>query len=87
MIVVATLGCKARNASELRADEAAPAAAAPSAGDDALTPLWTLDDEAINTPESVYHGGGNDLYVAITRATQRLNVLHASPLPPGLEQG
>ena len=31
--------------------------------------------------------GGNDLYVAITRATQRLHVLHASPLPPGLEQG
>ena len=31
--------------------------------------------------------GGNDLYVAITRATQRLHVLHASPLPPGLERG
>jgi DNA helicase IV len=31
--------------------------------------------------------GRNDLYVAITRATQRLHVLHASPLPPGLEQG
>jgi superfamily I DNA/RNA helicase len=31
--------------------------------------------------------GGNDLYVAITRATQRLHVLHAAPLPPGFEQG
>ena len=27
--------------------------------------------------------GANDLYVAITRATQRLHVLHARPLPPG----
>ena len=31
--------------------------------------------------------GGNDLYVAITRATQRLHVLHAAALPPGFEQG
>ena len=27
--------------------------------------------------------GVNDLYVAITRATQRLRVLHDAPLPPG----
>jgi DNA helicase IV len=27
--------------------------------------------------------GANDLYVAITRATQRLHVLHDRPLPPG----
>jgi DNA helicase IV len=27
--------------------------------------------------------GIHDLYVAITRATQRLHVLHATPLPPG----
>jgi DNA helicase IV len=27
--------------------------------------------------------GVNDLYVAITRATQRLHVLHDAPLPPG----
>jgi DNA helicase IV len=31
--------------------------------------------------------GAHDLYVAITRATQRLHVLHADPLPPGFEQG
>ena len=30
--------------------------------------------------------GLNDLYVAITRPTQRLHVLHADPLPPGFEQ-
>jgi DNA helicase IV len=30
--------------------------------------------------------GMNDLYVAITRPTQRLHVLHADPLPPGFEQ-
>ena len=30
--------------------------------------------------------GANDLYVAITRPTQRLHVLHAQPLPPGFEQ-
>ena len=28
--------------------------------------------------------GANDLYVALTRPTQRLGVLHADPLPPGL---
>src|SRR5699024_3289971 len=32
------------------------------------------------------HGLG-DLYVAITRATQRLGVVHAEPLPPALEVG
>jgi DNA helicase IV len=31
--------------------------------------------------------GLNDLYVAITRATQRLHVLHTAPLPAGFEQG
>jgi DNA helicase IV len=31
--------------------------------------------------------GINDLYVAITRPTQRLHVLHAQPLPAGFEQG
>jgi superfamily I DNA/RNA helicase len=30
--------------------------------------------------------GLNDLYVAITRPTQRLHVLHADPLPSGFEQ-
>jgi superfamily I DNA/RNA helicase len=28
--------------------------------------------------------GASDLYVALTRATQRLGVLHAGPLPPML---
>ena len=28
--------------------------------------------------------GANDLYVALTRPTQRLRVLHSGPLPPGL---
>ncbi|MFL6129628.1 MAG: HelD family protein [Mycobacteriales bacterium] len=31
--------------------------------------------------------GVNDLYVAITRATQRLHVLHDEPLPPGFQGG
>ena len=30
--------------------------------------------------------GGNDLYVALTRATQRLGVLHAEPLPAALHR-
>jgi DNA helicase IV len=30
--------------------------------------------------------GDHDLYVAITRPTQRLHVLHARPLPPGFEE-
>ena len=30
--------------------------------------------------------GMNDLYVAITRPTQRLHVLHAEPLPAGFEE-
>ncbi len=29
--------------------------------------------------------GANDLYVALTRPTQRLRVVHSDPLPPGLE--
>jgi DNA helicase IV len=29
--------------------------------------------------------GVNDLYVAMTRPTQRLRVLHSEPLPAGLE--
>jgi DNA helicase IV len=29
--------------------------------------------------------GANDLYVAISRPTQRLLVLHSEPLPPGVE--
>lgn len=29
--------------------------------------------------------GINDLYVALTRPTQRLHVLHSDPLPPGLD--
>jgi DNA helicase IV len=28
--------------------------------------------------------GGHDLYVAITRATHRLTVVHPDPLPPSL---
>ena len=31
--------------------------------------------------------GINDLYVGITRPTQRLHVLHARPLPAGFEEG
>jgi len=30
--------------------------------------------------------GANDLYVALTRPTQRLRVVHSEPLPPGLEK-
>ena len=29
--------------------------------------------------------GANDLYVALTRPTQRLRVIHSDPLPPGLD--
>ena len=29
--------------------------------------------------------GANDLYVALTRPTQSLRVIHSEPLPPGLE--
>jgi DNA helicase IV len=31
--------------------------------------------------------GRNDLYVALTRATQRLGVLHRGTLPPELSEG
>jgi DNA helicase IV len=30
--------------------------------------------------------GANDVYVALTRATQRLTVVHAAPLPPMLHR-
>jgi len=43
-----------------------------------------LEPSAIATESA---RGLNDLYVAITRPTQRLHVLHASPLPPGFEAG
>ncbi|WP_245886549.1 HelD family protein [Kineococcus xinjiangensis] len=39
-------------------------------------------------PAEVLHRGSrgaNDLYVALTRATQRLVILHAQPLPPGMD--
>ncbi len=37
-------------------------------------------------PERIFDGprGGAELYVALTRATQRLGVLHRGPLPPAL---
>ncbi|MFI7585833.1 HelD family protein [Spongisporangium articulatum] len=45
------------------------------------------DTVVVVEPAAIVEGsarGVNDLYVALTRPTQRLTVLHARPLPPGL---
>ncbi|HUX70697.1 MAG TPA: ATP-binding domain-containing protein, partial [Cellulomonadaceae bacterium] len=38
-------------------------------------------------PAHVLAAGAGDLYVAMTRPTQQLRVVHASPLPDGLVVG
>ena len=57
----------------------------------ALTPSATkgleFDAVLVVQPERILAGGLNgpaDLYVALTRATQRLGILHCEPLPPPL---
>jgi DNA helicase IV len=47
-----------------------------------------FDAVVLVEPADILRGsprGANDLYVALTRPTQRLRVLHGGPLPPGLE--
>ncbi len=65
MITLAAWACKARTSSELRADENSPAAAGDvsNAGPSTI-PIWTLDDELINTPESVLYIGDQTLLIA-----------------------
>ena len=46
-----------------------------------------FDSVVVVEPADILAGsarGANDLYVALTRPTQRLRVLHSDPLPPGL---
>ena len=46
-----------------------------------------FDSVLLVEPADILRGsarGANDLYVALTRPTQRLRVLHSDPLPPGL---
>ncbi len=46
-----------------------------------------FDSVLLVEPGDILRGsarGANDLYVALTRPTQRLRVLHSDPLPPGL---
>lgn len=46
-----------------------------------------FDTVVVLEPATILGGsarGANDLYVALTRPTQRLRVLHSAPLPPGL---
>jgi len=48
-----------------------------------------FDTVVLVEPGAILRGsshGANDLYVAITRPTQRLRVLHSEPLPRGLER-
>ncbi len=47
-----------------------------------------FDSVVLVEPEEIQEGsprGLNDLYVALTRATQRLGVVHTTPLPQVLE--
>jgi DNA helicase IV len=43
-----------------------------------------FDTVLVVEPHRMLDGGAADLYVALTRATQRLGVLHTEPLPAGL---
>jgi len=48
-----------------------------------------FDGVTVVDPQAVLEGsrrGVNDLYVALTRPTQRLTVLHHGTLPPGLDR-
>ena len=48
---------------------------------------WSSTPSSLVEPGDILAGsarGANDLYVALTRPTQRLRVLHSDPLPPGL---
>jgi DNA helicase IV len=38
-------------------------------------------------PAAVLEGGTGDLYVAMTRPTRRLHVVHSADLPPGFPAG
>lgn len=62
VIVFFAWGCRARTGSELRAEDAPAVPGGP--GTSQAAPLWTLDDELVNTPESVFYPGGDSLYVA-----------------------
>jgi DNA helicase IV len=46
-----------------------------------------FDSVLVVEPERMLGGGAADLYVALTRATQRLGVLHTGPLPAGMRGG
>ena len=50
---------------------------------------WSSTSVVLVEPGDILRGsarGANDLYVALTRPTQRLRVLHSDPLPPGLTE-
>jgi superfamily I DNA/RNA helicase len=79
--------------------DAAVTAAVPAAGSDLTSPVVVLsvrqakglefDSVLVVEPEAIRTAsprGANDLYVALTRATQRLGVLYTGDLPTGLDQ-
>jgi DNA helicase IV len=45
-----------------------------------------FDAVVLVEPADVLKGGAGDLYVAMTRPTQALRVVHSKPLPAGWEQ-
>ncbi len=63
-MIFLALGCKTRSSSELRADDNAAPSAQAGAPTATAVPIWTLDDAVIDTPESVYHPGGDTLFVS-----------------------
>ena len=66
------------------------------AGDVLAAPVAVLDAVAAKglefdvvilvEPSEVARGGPGDLYVAMTRPTRRLHIVHRGPLPEGLEE-
>ena len=71
-------------------------AARPPSGEDRVVVLTGLDTKGLEFDVVVLvepaellaesRRGRNDLYVALTRATQRLTVVHTAPLPPELRR-
>src|SRR5690606_22458967 len=78
-LAVITAGDRVAPTRELLATRLAAELEAPG-GDVLAAPVAVLDE-----PAEVGAGGPGDLYVAMTRPTRRLHVVHRGELPAGLE--
>ncbi|UNX55964.1 AAA family ATPase [Georgenia sp. TF02-10] len=94
--VVVPAGAAAGVAADLAADPALRAALAGADDDPLGARLVVLDAVGVKglefdtvvllEPAEILSGGPGDLYVAMTRPTRRLHVVHAAPLPAGMPE-